>query len=244
MEVYKTYYFETKYQRISSAAYLRELLYSMFTMLQTTKSPYVPHPTPNFSIRPNISQRDCIGYQILLTWQEFHEKLLQSLGTENLPSWTIAELSIWWAMTRFLHACLMEFAFKNGWGAIFKHKENSENLLKQYKNCENAFKTDSYYANSVHVNSNELFGEYKPCDLEKVKGFLPVIEGKVLLNSQHDFNCLFGIEETFLFDKGTKVSQENLEVRNLKRLIGAVHEYCIKPLKLLLQSQNQKVLLT
>ncbi|RIA89147.1 hypothetical protein C1645_755851 [Glomus cerebriforme] len=232
MEIYKTYNFDTKYQRISSAAYLRELLYSMFTMLQQTRVPYVPHQVPKFS-RPNVSQRDSVGYQILLTWQEFHEKLLQSLDKENISSWTLEELSIWWAMTRFLHACLMELASKNGWGAYFKYKENSDNLLKQFKNCESTFDTDSYYASSIHLNYNELFGVCSPCNLEKVKGVIPVIEGKVLLNSQHDFNYLFGIEETFL-DRGTKVSQENLEVKNLKKLVGMVQDH-IKPLKLFLQ---------
>lgn len=237
MEIYKMYHFDTKNQRISSASYLRELLYSMFTMLQPM-IPYVSHPTPNFSaIKPNISQRDCVGFQILLTWQEFHEKLLQSLNEDNISSWTLEELTIWWSMTKFLLTCLIEFASKNGWGAFFKQKENSENLLRQYKICESSFKKDLCYANSIHLNQNELFGDCKPCDLESVKGVIPVIEGKVLLNSQHDFNFLFGIEESFVFDQGTKISQENQEVKSLKRLIAIVQEHT-KPLKVLLQNQK------
>jgi len=229
MEFYKTYHFDTKGQRISSAAYLRELLYSMFTMLQQTRVPYVPHPAPKFSSKPNVSQRDSIAYQILLTWQEFHEKLIQSLEKENISSWSREELLIWWSMTMFLHACLMEFASKNGWGTVFKYNENPENLYKHYKNCENTFKTDSNYSNSIHPSYNELFGGFSPCNLENVKDYLPVIEGKVLLNSQHDFNYLFGIEETFL-DNGTKVSQENLEVEKLRKLVKMVQDR-IQPLR-------------
>ena len=82
MDFYKTYHFDTKCKRISSATYLRELLYSMLTMLQTTRAPYIPHPEPKFSTKPNTSQRNSVGYQILLTWQEFHEKLLQSLDKD------------------------------------------------------------------------------------------------------------------------------------------------------------------
>src|ERR1051325_8483721 len=234
MEIHKTYYFETKYQRVSSAAYLRELLYSIYTMLQPTISPYVPHPTPNFSIRPNISQRDCVAYQLLLTWQEFHEKLLQSMDDDNISSWTLEELSIWFLMAKLLQLCLMEFASKNGWGNIFKYKENPENLLKLYKSCESSFKMDPWYANSVHMSYNELFGDYKPCELEQVKGLVPIIEGKVLLNSQHDFNRLFGIEETFIFNNnGTKISQENQEVKRVKKLIGGIQDSYVKPLKML-----------
>ncbi|RGB32811.1 hypothetical protein C1646_705954 [Rhizophagus diaphanus] len=232
MEFYKTYHFDTKGQRISSAAYLRELLYSMFTMLQQTRAPYVPHPTPKFSSKPNVSQRDSIAFQILLTWQEFHEKLIQSLEKENISSWTREELLIWWNMTRFLHVCLMEFASKNGWGTTFKYSENPEFLYKQYKNCENTFRTDTYYASSIHPSYNELFGGLSPCILENVKGHLPVIEGKVLLNSQHDFNYLFGIEESSL-DNGTKVSQENLEVEKLRKLVKVVQDH-IQPLKKIL----------
>ncbi|CAG8499065.1 11252_t:CDS:1 [Funneliformis caledonium] len=235
MEVYKSYYFETKHQRISSATYLRELLYSMFTILQATKDSYIPHPVPKFPLRPNISQRESIGYYIILTWQEIHGKLLQSLEEDSLPTWTLEELNIWWGMVRLLHLCLMELAFKNGWGSFFKHKaDNAETLLKLFKHCEMSFKKDSSYANAVHISINELQGDLKPCNLEQVKGLLPVIEGKVLLHSQHDFNNLFGIEESFLFE-GTKISNENLkEVNNLRILIGRVQDH-IKPLMLLLQ---------
>ncbi|CAI2164665.1 17115_t:CDS:1 [Funneliformis geosporum] len=234
MEVYKSYYFETKHQRISSATYIRELLYSMFTILQPTKESYIPHPVPKFPLRPNISQRESIGYYIILTWQEIYGKLLQSLEKDSLSTWTLEELHIWWAMIRLLHICLMELAFKNGWGAFFKHKaDNAENLLKLFKFCEMSFKKDLSYANAVHISFNEILGDFKPCNLEQAKGLLPVIEGKVLLNSQHDFNNLFGIEESFMLE-GTKISHESLEVKNLRTLIGKVQEH-IKPLMLLLQ---------